>query len=146
VFAKELEYGGGSVEEPGWRVIDIQLTGPAEDRAPKLKPLEDAIRAESVRSNPRAFSFEIALAYNALGETAKALEWLEKSEASSSHGFNFLEVDPRIQNLKNEPRFQKLVESFVALSRRSLLLRVVSCASCDFMFEAARIFVCLPVG
>lgn len=110
MFAKELEYSGGSVEQPGWRVIDIQLTAPGDDRSARLKLLEDAIRAESVSNNPRSFSFEIALAYNALGETEKALNWLEKSEASRSHSFNFLEVDPRIQNLKNEPRYRELVE------------------------------------
>jgi tetratricopeptide (TPR) repeat protein len=110
MFAKELEYSGGSVEEPGWRLIDIQLTGPEDDRAAKLKQLEEAIRAESVHRNPRSFSFEIALAYNALGETEKALDWLERSEASQSHSFNLLEVDPRIKNLHKEPRFQKLVE------------------------------------
>ncbi len=109
-FAKELEYAGGSVEDPGWRLIDIQLTAPNEDRAAKLKLLEDAVHSDVVQRNHRAFAFEAALAFNALGETERALDWLAKSEAAHGHSFNFLEVDPRIQNLKDEPRFHKLLE------------------------------------
>ena len=98
------------MDEPGWRLIEIQVTGPNEDRGPKLKQLEEAIRSESILKNLKAFAFEVALAYNALGETSKALDWIEKSEAAHAHSFNFLEVDPRIQNLKNDPRFRKLLE------------------------------------
>ncbi len=108
-FAKELEYGGGSVEDPGWRLIEIQVTAPGEDRAAKLKLLEDAVHSDVVQSNHLSFAFEVALAYNALGESAKAIDWLEKSEAARSHSFNFLEVDPRIQNLKEDPRFRRLL-------------------------------------
>ena len=109
-FHKELEVAGGSVDEPGWRLIELQVTAPDEDRAPKLKQLEEAIRSDSIQKNLTAFAFEVALAYNALGEPEKALDWIEKSEAAQSHSFNFLEIDPRIQNLKNDPRFRKLLE------------------------------------
>ena len=109
-FQKELEFGGGSVEEPGWRVIEIQITAPNEDHGSKLKLLEEAIQSDLVRNNHNAFAFEVALAYNALGETEKALTWLEHSETARSHSFNYLEVDPRIANLRNEPRFKKLIE------------------------------------
>jgi hypothetical protein len=109
-FAKELEYAGGSVEDPGWRLVDVQLTAPNEDRAAKLKLLEEAVHADEIQRNPKAFAFEVALAYNALGQTEKALDWLAKSEAAHGHSFNFLEVDPRIQNLKDELRFRKLLE------------------------------------
>jgi len=112
-FQKELEVAGGSVDEPGWRLIEIQVTAPDEDRGAKLKQLEEAIRSTSIQKNLKAFAFEVALAYNALGETSKALDWIEKSEAAHSHSFNFLEVDPRIQNLKNDPRFRKLLEKLI---------------------------------
>ena len=109
-FAKEIEYGGGSVDEPGWRLIEIQVTAPNEDRSAKLKLLEEAVRSDLVQKNHKGFAFEAALAYNALGETEKALDWLEKSEAAGAHSFNYLEVDPRIHNLKEHPRFRKLLE------------------------------------
>jgi tetratricopeptide (TPR) repeat protein len=109
-FEKELLYGNGSTDEPGWRIIEIQVTAPNEDRSAKLKLLEGAVASELVRNNHNAFAFEAALAFNALGETEKALDWLEKSEASRSHNFNYLEVDPRLSNLRDHPRFRKLVE------------------------------------
>jgi tetratricopeptide (TPR) repeat protein len=107
-FQKEVEYVGGTPDEPDWRLIEIQVTAPDEDRVANLKLLEDAVASNLIQQNPRAFAFEVALAYNALGESGKALDWLEKSEAADSHSFNYLEVDPRIQNLKDEPRFRKL--------------------------------------
>ena len=109
-FQEELEYSGGSLDEPGWRVIEVQVTAPSEDRPAKLRLLEEAIVSPDIQQNHRFLSFEVALAYNALGEKEKALDWLERSEAANSHSFNYLEVDPRIQNLKDEPRFKKLVQ------------------------------------
>ena len=109
-FAKELEFGGGSVDQPGWRLIEIQVSAPDEDPGDKMKLLEEAVASDLVRNNHKGFAFEVALAYNALGDTAKALDWLERAEAARSHSFNFLEVDPRIKNLTEEPRFRKLVE------------------------------------
>ncbi len=108
-FEKEILNSGGSIDEPGWRLIELQLTAPGEVNPEKLKLLERAASSALVRQNHKAYSFEVALAYNALGESSKALDWLERAEASQSHSFNFLEVDPRIQNLKNEPRFRKLL-------------------------------------
>ena len=109
-FAIELEVGGGSIDQPGWKIIETQLTGPNEDRRAKLELLDKAAASDLVQRNPKGFAFEAGLAYNALGETSKALDWIEKSEAAHAHSFNFLEVDPRIQNLKNDPRFRKLLE------------------------------------
>lgn len=109
-FEKELAYGKGSIDEPGWRLIEIQVTAPDEDRPAKLRQLEEAVASEMIRKNHNGFAFEVALAYNALGETEKALMWLEHADAARSHSFNYLEVDPRIANLRNEPRFRKLVD------------------------------------
>jgi serine/threonine protein kinase/tetratricopeptide (TPR) repeat protein len=109
-FAKELAFGGGSADDPGWRVIETQVTAPEDDHAEKRRLLEAAIAEDFVRNNPTAFTYEVALAYNAIGDTDKALDWLERAEASLSHSFNYLEVDPRIKNLKDHPRFRRLVE------------------------------------
>jgi hypothetical protein len=106
-----MSYSGGSLSDPGWRVIEVQLTGPNEDRAAALDMLNKAVADPTISHNHFVFAYEVALAYNALRETEKALDWLEKSDAARSHGFNFLEVDPRLANLRNEPRFIKLVKS-----------------------------------
>ncbi len=107
---RERLYSGGSEMDPGWRIIACQLAGSEEgDRAAALKTLEEAIKGDDVKGNDFSFAFEIALAYNHLGQTDKALDWLERSEAAGAHSFNLMEYDPRVANLKSEPRFQRLV-------------------------------------
>jgi TolB-like protein/Tfp pilus assembly protein PilF len=112
-FDKEMAYSGGTLDEPGWRVIDLQLVSPETDRKAAVSELEKALNGKHVKGNDFAFAFEVALAYNALGQTEKAIEWLERSEAAGSHSFNMIAVDPRVQNMKAEPRFRKLLEKLV---------------------------------
>lgn len=52
----------------------------------------------------------IALIYNALGETDKALAWLEKGFEQRDAKTAFLKVEPKWNNLRNEPRFQDLMK------------------------------------
>src|SRR5207249_4510619 len=54
-------------------------------------------------------SFDIAMIYAGLGETAKAFEWLEKSFDERSYQLTALKVEPRLDLLRNEPRFQEMV-------------------------------------
>jgi eukaryotic-like serine/threonine-protein kinase len=108
-FQKEMAYSGGKLEEPGWKVIDLQMVSSETDRNAAIAELERAQNGQFVKGNDYAFAFEIALAYNALGEKDKAIEWIERSEAAGSHSFNTIAVEPRIKNLKDDPRFRKLL-------------------------------------
>jgi tetratricopeptide (TPR) repeat protein len=107
---RERLYSGANDADPGWKIIACQLApADAGARQAALKELEAAIHSESVKGNDFSFAFEIALAYNHLGDKEKALEWLERSEAAGSHSFNLMEADPRVANLREEPRFRKLL-------------------------------------
>ncbi len=53
--------------------------------------------------------YHFAQAYNGLGETDKTFEWLEKSYAEHDPKIAFLKVDPKWKNLRNDPRFIKLL-------------------------------------
>jgi hypothetical protein len=66
----------------------------------------------AVTNNPKSFAFEIALAYALLDEKEKAIDWLEKAESSRDHGFNLILVDPRLDRLRDDPRFIELVKVF----------------------------------
>lgn len=55
-------------------------------------------------------SFEIAKVYVALGEHAEALRWLERAYDEHSHSMVFLEVDPQLAALRQDPSFLRLVE------------------------------------
>jgi Serine/threonine protein kinase len=109
-FQKEMSYGGGKTTDPGWNVIEMQLTRESDDHQAALESLNRTVADPVIRDNHFAFAYEAALAYNALHETDKTFEWLEKADAAQAHGMNFLEVDPRLANLRNDPRFIKLVK------------------------------------
>ena len=50
-----------------------------------------------------------AIAYNGLGDTESALEWLEKGFAEHDPKMTFLKVDPKWNNLRSSPRFIELI-------------------------------------
>jgi serine/threonine-protein kinase len=52
----------------------------------------------------------IATAYNGLGDTQKALDWLEKGYAERDPKMAFLKVDQKWNNLRSEPRFAALMK------------------------------------
>jgi DNA-binding winged helix-turn-helix (wHTH) protein/TolB-like protein/Tfp pilus assembly protein PilF len=54
--------------------------------------------------------YNIALIYNALDEKGKALDWLEKGFAQRDPKMTALKVEPKWNNLRNEPRFIDLMK------------------------------------
>lgn len=105
---REMTASGGSLDDPGWKLIELQVNPPT-DHAAALSAVQSVAASDDVKRNENAFAFEVALAYNAIGETSRALDYLELSETSGSHSFNLSEVDPRLDNLRKLPRFQKLI-------------------------------------
>lgn len=53
--------------------------------------------------------YNFALVYNALGESSKALDYLKKGFAGKDVRMVFLKVEPKWNNLRNEPRFIELM-------------------------------------
>jgi hypothetical protein len=53
--------------------------------------------------------YNIALIYAGLGEMDKALAWLERAFAERSTWMLYLKVDPWLDSLRSEPRFQDLL-------------------------------------
>jgi serine/threonine-protein kinase len=54
-------------------------------------------------------AYNLAIIYNALGETETALDYLEKAFAEKNVLMVFLKVDPKWNNLRKEPRFVNLM-------------------------------------
>jgi tetratricopeptide (TPR) repeat protein len=108
ILDKEMAIGGGSVNDPGWKIIELQLADPAAGRERYLEELNHAASASSVSENDFAFAYEVALAYNALGDKDRAFRMLHRASAAGSHSINFIDVDPRLLNLHSDPRFPDL--------------------------------------
>jgi DNA-binding winged helix-turn-helix (wHTH) protein/TolB-like protein/regulator of sirC expression with transglutaminase-like and TPR domain len=54
--------------------------------------------------------FHIALIYNGLGEQDEALAWLERGFEQRDTRMTFLKIDPKLNNLRREPRFIDLMQ------------------------------------
>jgi predicted Zn-dependent protease len=54
---------------------------------------------------------EYAQIYAQWGETSKALEWLEKAKQLGDPELRNLRVDPLLDPLRNEPRFQAIKQA-----------------------------------
>jgi len=68
--------------------------------------LDELLKLSTIRFVP----FDhIALIYNGLGETDKSLDWLEKAFEQRDPKMAFLKVEPKWNNLRNEPRFIELM-------------------------------------
>jgi TolB-like protein/DNA-binding winged helix-turn-helix (wHTH) protein/Tfp pilus assembly protein PilF len=52
--------------------------------------------------------YYIAIVYTGIGETEKAMDWLERAYADRSNGLVFLKVDPQLDSLRTNPRFKAL--------------------------------------
>ena len=52
--------------------------------------------------------FYVAIIYAGLNEHEKAMDWLEKAYRYRSNGLVFLKVDPDLDSLRSQPRFQDL--------------------------------------
>ena len=67
------------------------------------------LRELELRRNGRAlFASEEALVWLALGERGRALDDLERAQADGSGWLAYLDVDPRLDPLRKEPRFGAL--------------------------------------
>jgi tetratricopeptide (TPR) repeat protein len=64
---------------------------------------------------PRSFGhthhtyYNIACVYAVLGETDKAMAWLERSVDTGFACWPFFQVDPHLESLREEPEFKRLV-------------------------------------
>jgi TolB-like protein/Tfp pilus assembly protein PilF len=54
-------------------------------------------------------TYEIALVYAGLGRKDEAFAWLEKSYRVHDKGLTFLKIDPCVDPLRSDPRFQNLL-------------------------------------
>jgi len=65
--------------------------------------------------------YQIASAYAVLGETDKAMAWLERSVDSGNPCWPFFKLDPHLENLRRDARFQRLVAD---LERQYTVLKI----------------------
>jgi TolB-like protein/Flp pilus assembly protein TadD len=68
--------------------------------------LDELLKLSTERYVP---PYPVALVYNGLGERDKTFEWLEKGYQHRDARMMFLKVEPKWNNLRDDPRFQELL-------------------------------------
>ena len=90
--------------------IDVAATGSVIASAGERAEAERLLRdLRQVARRRFVCPYEIATTYLALGERNEALRWLEKAYAARSVCMIWLGVDPRLDPLRSDPRFQDLL-------------------------------------
>jgi TolB-like protein/Tfp pilus assembly protein PilF len=69
----------------------------------------DEKQAEEYRQNADMNCWNLAFTYARLGDKEKALYWLEKAYEARDVGLTQIQVDPDVDSLRSEPRFQAIV-------------------------------------
>jgi len=75
-----------------------------------------ALLSELVAGREREWvtAYEVAVVNALLGERDEAFAWLARAEEEHSVGLTYLRVDPRLDNLRDDPRFNELLRRFPA--------------------------------
>jgi Tol biopolymer transport system component/Tfp pilus assembly protein PilF len=107
-YQKEKSFSGDAGKD--WPVILAQLQAVGGKRQEALLNLKKSVAALPALRQGDFQPFQIAVAYALLGDRDQALGWLAKAEAVRAHNFNYVLVDPLLDNLRSDPRFVRLVK------------------------------------
>lgn len=98
-------------DDAGWLMIAAQVQAVAGSRDEAYASLKKTTESAFVRSNPSGFAYEIGLAYALLGDADNAVEWLSKTRDANGYGFNYINVDPRFDKIRDNEKFKSLASS-----------------------------------
>jgi hypothetical protein len=77
--------------------------GRSDEALARVRQLEEQVQKDGVGR------YEIALIYAGLGLKDEAFAWLEKSFAARDKGLTYLKIDPCLDPLRSDSRFEDLL-------------------------------------
>ncbi len=80
------------------------LSGKRDEAQESLAELKEILEQEYVPP------YDLALLCTGLGEKKQALEWLQEAYEEHSQKLYMLKVEPIFDSLRNEPKFQELIQ------------------------------------
>ncbi len=102
-FQKAIALSSGEWEADGWLGYAYALAGRRDEALRVLSELS------GLRKQRYVEAFGIARIYVGLGEKEQALSWLEKAYEEHAVWTVYLKVDPTLNPLRSDPRFQALL-------------------------------------
>ena len=106
IFEADLakETSGASNHPAAFKGYTLAKSG---QRSEALAVLDDLTKQSNDRFVP---PYYFALIYNGLGDNEKSIAWLERGLEQRDSKMVFLKVEPKWNNLRNEPRFINLMK------------------------------------
>jgi len=83
--------------------------GNAYARSGRVTEARETIAELKERLQKENVTYSISLVYAGLGEKDQAFEWLERAYKARDKGLTYLKVDPALDPLRSDPRFQDLL-------------------------------------
>ncbi len=76
----------------------------------RTEALKEIDKLQELSKQRYVAPYNLALIYASLGDKGNALEWLEKAYEDRSTQLIWIKADPRLDNLRSEPRFKAVVK------------------------------------
>ena len=106
VFEQERAFAGDTPTTRAKQAHVLASCGQAEE----ARAILDELVANREREWVTAYEFAVINAL--LGDADAAFRWLARAEEEHSVGLTYLRVDPRLDNLRTDPRFNELLRRF----------------------------------
>jgi tetratricopeptide (TPR) repeat protein len=94
-------------EQPG-NLFTLGHLGNAYAREGRATEARECLR-QLMKGDENILSYAVAGVHAGLGEKDQALEWLEKAYAVRDQGLVFLKIDPILDPLRSDPRFERIL-------------------------------------
>jgi serine/threonine-protein kinase len=97
-----------SSDNPGLANADLGLVAALKGRVTEARAVLEGLRAEARERYVSPVAF--VTLHAALGDTDAAFEWLDRAHADRRGWLAYLRVEPRLDALRNDPRFGRLLD------------------------------------
>jgi serine/threonine protein kinase/tetratricopeptide (TPR) repeat protein len=112
VYEQERAFAGDALNTRAKRAHVLASCGKAEEAR---EILDDLV---AKRDTQWVTAYEIAVIYALLGERDEAFHWLTQAEKENAVGLTYVRVDPRINSLRDDPRFGELLKQMSRTNNR----------------------------
>jgi serine/threonine protein kinase/Tfp pilus assembly protein PilF len=107
IYEKEVERAGDTPTSRAKRAHVLAAIGRRDEARQIIDELIETNQSEQITP------YEISIIYALINDKDKSFEWLKKAKETHAVGFSFVKVDPLLDNLRDDKRFESLTSHSV---------------------------------